>query len=192
MGKQKDVLTTGQVAKICNVAPRTVSKWFDSGQLRGYRIPGSKDRRIPLHQLIRFMKAHGMPLDGLDTGSTHVLVVDPDEELLDLLRKTLEDEYSYDVRTACGVFEAGTLAESFRPHVLVVDVSFPDVNSREFCRHVHSNPVLQDARLIAMGGSITDGQGQGYLQQGFNAYIKKPFEVRQLVKLIEEANQVAP
>src|SRR4051812_28109101 len=42
--KIKDVLTTGEVAKICNVAPRTVSKWFDSGALHGYRIPGSKDR----------------------------------------------------------------------------------------------------------------------------------------------------
>ena len=49
----KDVLTTGEVAKICNVAPRTVSKWFDTGALTGYRIPGSKDRRIPLTQLIR-------------------------------------------------------------------------------------------------------------------------------------------
>ena len=61
--KVKDVLTTGEVAKICNVAPRTVSKWFDSGALHGYRIPGSKDRRIPLNQLIRFMKQHGMPLN---------------------------------------------------------------------------------------------------------------------------------
>ena len=34
------VFTTGQVAKICKVAPRTVSKWFDSGRLKGYRIPG--------------------------------------------------------------------------------------------------------------------------------------------------------
>jgi excisionase family DNA binding protein len=41
------VFTTGQVAKICKVAPRTVSKWFDSGRLKGYRIPGSQDRRIP-------------------------------------------------------------------------------------------------------------------------------------------------
>ena len=36
------VFTTGQVAKICKVAPRTVSKWFDSGRLKGYRIPGSQ------------------------------------------------------------------------------------------------------------------------------------------------------
>ena len=38
---EKDVLTTGEVAEICKVAPRTVSKWFDSGELEGYRISGS-------------------------------------------------------------------------------------------------------------------------------------------------------
>ncbi len=54
------ILTTGQVAKICNVAPRLVSKWFDSGRLRGYRIPGSQDRRIPALYLIRFLKENGM------------------------------------------------------------------------------------------------------------------------------------
>ena len=50
------VFTTGQVAKICKVAPRTVSKWFDSGRLKGYRIPGSQDRRIPREYLIKFLK----------------------------------------------------------------------------------------------------------------------------------------
>ena len=57
----KDVLTTGEVAKICNVASRTVSKWFDSGQLKGYRIPGSKDRRIPVANLLAFMREHEIP-----------------------------------------------------------------------------------------------------------------------------------
>src|SRR5678809_522606 len=82
--KIKDVLTTGEVAKICNVAPRTVSKWFDSGALHGYRIPGSKDRRIPLNQLIRFMKQHGMPLNGLMTGATRVLIVDDEQDIVEV------------------------------------------------------------------------------------------------------------
>lgn len=55
------VFTTGQAAKICKVAPRTICKWFDSGRLRGYRIPGSQDRRIPREYLIKFLKEHGMP-----------------------------------------------------------------------------------------------------------------------------------
>ena len=62
----RTIFTTGQVAKICKVAPRTVSKWFDSGRLRGYRIPGSQDRRIPREHLIRFLKEHGMPLGELE------------------------------------------------------------------------------------------------------------------------------
>lgn len=61
--KLKGVLTTGQVSRICHVAPRTVCKWFDSGRLRGYRIPGGRDRRIPLTELMRFLKTHGIPTE---------------------------------------------------------------------------------------------------------------------------------
>jgi len=42
MAKGKSVLTTGDVAKICNVAPRTVSKWFDSGQLKDIAYPAAR------------------------------------------------------------------------------------------------------------------------------------------------------
>ncbi len=63
MAKKKKVLTTGDVARICSVAPRTVQKWFDSGLLKGYRVPGSRHRRIPINELIRFMEAHNIPGD---------------------------------------------------------------------------------------------------------------------------------
>jgi two-component system, OmpR family, response regulator RpaA len=62
MAKGKNVFTTGEVAKICNVASRTVTKWFDSGLIKGYRIPGSRDRRIPITELRKFMKEYGMPM----------------------------------------------------------------------------------------------------------------------------------
>jgi len=52
--------TPGQVAKICNVSPKTVLKWFDSGELRGFRVPGSKYRRIPGRYLAEFIKESGM------------------------------------------------------------------------------------------------------------------------------------
>jgi two-component system response regulator RpaA len=54
------IFTIGDVAKVCKVAPRTVSKWFDSGRLHGYRIPGSQDRRIPREYLTKFLVEHGM------------------------------------------------------------------------------------------------------------------------------------
>lgn len=62
----KDIFTTGEVAKICNVSLRTVIKWFDSGLIQGYVIPGTKDRRIPRNSLIGFMKENNIPISVLD------------------------------------------------------------------------------------------------------------------------------
>lgn len=68
------VYTTGEIAKICRVAPRTVSKWFDQGRMKGYRIPGSNDRRIPRKCLIEFLRAHNFPLDAVVPQSCLLLV----------------------------------------------------------------------------------------------------------------------
>ena len=61
MSKGRNVFSTGEVAEICYVASRTVSKWFDKKLLKGYRIPGSRDRRIPVGELVRFMKEYEIP-----------------------------------------------------------------------------------------------------------------------------------
>lgn len=63
MAKGKKVFTTGDVAKICHVAHRTVSRWFDAGLIKGYRLPHSGDRRIRLEELIVFMKEYDIPAE---------------------------------------------------------------------------------------------------------------------------------
>jgi excisionase family DNA binding protein len=188
--KVKDVLTTGEVAKICNVAPRTVSKWFDSGALHGYRIPGSKDRRIPLTQLIRFMKQHGMPLNGLMTGQTRVMIVDEEADIVEVLEKILEDEAKYDVEVARSGFDAGVIAEKFRPHVILLDLHLKGIDAPLVARHVKSNPDLQLTKVIAMSGTITDEAAQGLHPQGFDGFLRKPFHVRQVIEAIEDATAV--
>jgi excisionase family DNA binding protein len=188
--KVKDVLTTGEVAKICSVAPRTVSKWFDSGALHGYRIPGSKDRRIPLNQLIRFMKQHNMPLNGLMTGATRVLIVDDEQDIVEVLEKILEDEAKYEVEVARGGFEAGIIAERFRPHVLLLDMHLADIDGREVAKHVKANSDLQLTKVIAMSGKMTDEESKGLMATGFDGFLKKPFHVRQVIEAIEDSMAV--
>ncbi|MEM8782072.1 MAG: response regulator [Planctomycetota bacterium] len=190
MPRQKDILTTGEVAKICNVAPRTVSKWFDSGQLRGYRIPGSKDRRIPLSGLIRFMKQHNIPLDGLQSGATRVLIIDQPSETLDVLKKVLVEQASYEVEVAHGGFAAGVTAEKFRPHVLFVDMHLADVKGEDLANLVRNSDDLQMTKVIAVSGKLTDGQAQHLLHNGFDGYLKKPFHVRQVIEAVEDATAI--
>ena len=45
--RMKTVFTTGEAAKICKVSQQTIIRCFDNGQLKGFRVPGSRFRRIP-------------------------------------------------------------------------------------------------------------------------------------------------
>ena len=188
--KVKDVLTTGEVAKICNVAPRTVSKWFDSGALHGYRIPGSKDRRIPLNQLIRFMKQHGMPLNGLMTGCTRVLIVDDEQDIVEVLEKILEDEAKYEVELSRGGFAAGVTAENFRPNVIMLDLHLRDVEPNEVVKLVKKHPDLQLTKVVAMSGKLPEAEVAGLTALGFDGFLRKPFHVRQVIESVEDAMAV--
>ncbi|MEK6704060.1 MAG: response regulator [Planctomycetota bacterium] len=188
---EKEVLTTGEVAKICNVAPRTVSKWFDSGALKGYRIPGSRDRRIPTGELIRFMKAHSMPIDGLMSGRTRVLLVDGEREVSDTLQRILTEQTNYEVHTANSGFSAGMEAERFKPHVLLLDIHLADGDAKQVAEMVRRSENLQFTRIIAMSGKLTDGQVHGLKGMGFDSFLKKPFQVRQVVEAIEAATNIA-
>lgn len=71
-------LTTGGVAKICNVSPRTAAKWIDSGKLKGWKIPGGTDRRVLPADLVAFLEAVNAPVPA----SLHRLVFGRPEVVL--------------------------------------------------------------------------------------------------------------
>lgn len=184
----KDVLTTGEVAKVCNVAPRTVSKWFDSGQLKGYRIPGSKDRRIPVPALVQFMKDHGIPFDGVHSGKPRILIVDDEREITETLQAVLTEKAGYEVRTASDGFEAGYECERFRPHVILLDIHLKEGDVSHVASFIRESEDLAMTRVVAMSGKLTDGQASSLRHEGFDGFLKKPFQVRQVIQQIEMAN----
>ena len=188
MTKGKNVLTTGDVARICNVAPRTVSKWFDSGQLKGYRIPGSKDRRIPVSELVRFMRAHNMPTATLPVGKIRVLVVDSDDETASTLADTLRTKADYEVQTARSNFETGAVAQKFAPHVLLINLLSERIDATGICRSIRADEDLQTIKIIALANNLlSDSESAALLQKGFDGHISDPSDATQAIGKIEEA-----
>jgi excisionase family DNA binding protein len=187
MAKGKNVLTTGDVAKICNVAPRTVSKWFDSGQLKGYRIPGSKDRRIPVSELVRFMRAHNMPTAALPVGKLRVLVVDSDSESASTLADTLRTKADYEVQTARSNFETGAVAQRFAPHVLLINLLSERIDATSICKSIRADEDLQTIKIIALANHLSDSESAALLQKGFDGYISDPSDAAEAIGKIEEA-----
>lgn len=186
----KDVLTTGEVARLCGVAPRTVSKWFDAGQLRGFKIPGSRDRRIPRESLVRFMKAHGIPLRGLDGNATRVLIAEADYEFADAMRMALERGFNYRVQVASSVFEAGLLARQFRPHVIFLDVAMPGLDPLALRRALKADPDLVGTRVVAVGGGPEAKADLGRFDGQFDVCLNRPYSLRDAVRVIEEATDL--
>lgn len=60
------VLTTGEIATYCDVSPRTVSKWIDNKDLKGFRLPSTADRRVFWKDFVEFCDKVGYPKPGLD------------------------------------------------------------------------------------------------------------------------------
>src|SRR5262245_28953732 len=145
----KKVFTTGQVAKICKVAPRTVSKWFDSGRLRGYRIPGSQDRRIPREHLIRFLKEHGMPLGELEEEGWHkILIIGAEKLFIDRIKELLPEDDDYKYEAAHSGFEAGMQAETFHPDTIIVDLAMGRTEGRQIASNLRRNPAYETTLII--------------------------------------------
>src|SRR5213593_4227845 len=130
----KTVFTTGEAAKICKVSQQTIIRCFDNGQLKGFRVPGSRFRRIPRDMLYKFMKENGIPTDALESGKRKVLLVDDDEELVELITDVIKSDGRFEVRVANNGFEAGMVVKDYRPDLVVLDVMLPDINGSVVCQ----------------------------------------------------------
>jgi len=189
----KKVFTTGQVAKICKVAPRTVSKWFDSGRLRGYRIPGSQDRRIPREHLIRFLKEHGMPLGELEEEGWHkILIIGAEQLFIERLQELLPEDEDYKYEVANSGFEAGIQAESFHPDTIVVDLAMGRSEALQIAQNLRRNPAYETTLIIALA-SEDEASPEALTQYGYSEAFKKPFDIALLGErirtLVEEKRE---
>ena len=177
----KTVFTTGEAAKICKVSQQTIIRCFDNGQLKGFRVPGSRFRRIPREALYKFMKDNGIPTDALESGKRKVLLVDDDNELVELMTKVLEEDGRFEVRVAGNGFDAGMMVKEYRPDLIVLDVMLPDINGKEVCHRVRSDNTLEDVRILCISGMVEDDKIQELRLAGADFFMHKPFEVEKLV-----------
>jgi excisionase family DNA binding protein len=177
----KTVFTTGEAAKVCKVSQQTIIRCFDNGQLKGFRVPGSKFRRIPREALYKFMKDNGIPTDALESGKRKVLLVDDDVEIVEMIGKVLEEDGRFEVRIAANGFDAGMMVKEYRPDLIILDVMLPDINGKEVCNLVRSDKTMDDVRIICISGMVEQDKIQELRDAGADDFIKKPFDVDQLI-----------
>ena len=177
----KTVFTTGEAAEICKVSQQTIIRCFDNGQLKGFRVPGSRFRRIPREALYKFMKDNGIPTDALESGKRKVLLVDDDVELVELILKFIDEDGRFETRVAQNGFDAGMMVKEYHPDLIVLDVMLPDINGKEVCHRVRADATLEDVRILCMSGMVEEDKIQELKLAGADDFIHKPFEVEALI-----------
>ena len=178
----KTVYTTGEAAKFCKVSQQTIIRCFDSGQLKGFRVPGSKFRRIPHDCLLAFMRENGIPTDSLDTGKRKLLIVDDDTNLVDLMTDVFMRDGRFEVRSVNNGFAAGMMVKDFHPEIMILDVMLPDINGKEVCQRVRSDKTMDDCKIICISGLVEESRIDELHQAGADDFLRKPFDIDDLLR----------
>lgn len=182
----KTVFTTGEAADVCKVSQQTIIRCFDNGRLKGFRVPGSRFRRIPREALVAFMRENGIPPDQLDSGKRKILVVDDDPEIVELFVDVLERDGRFDVKTASSGYDAGILTQEFHPDLIILDYMLPDINGNVVCQTIRRNPSFEQTRIIIVSGVVNQDEINDLLKSGADDFVKKPFNIEKLIERVGE------
>ncbi|MBR2922116.1 MAG: response regulator [Alphaproteobacteria bacterium] len=124
----------------------------------------------------------------MDTEAKHILVVDDDTRLRNLLQRFLR-ENSFLVSTAKDAEEARFMMQQYKFNLLIVDIMMPKENGLEFLTKLRTENSIPVIMLTAMGDVENRIIG---LEQGADDYVSKPFEPKELLLRISNILKRAP
>jgi CheY-like chemotaxis protein len=118
-----------------------------------------------------------------------VLVVDDQADSAHLLSVLLEDR-GYTTCVACDGPSALALAESFQPHVGLLDLALPGMNGFELATKLRALPGLSHVRLVAVTGHGSAAARERARAAGFDEHFLKPVDLRALNALLDDAREM--
>ena len=154
----EDILTVFKASKQCNVSPKTIINWIESGHITAYKTVGGH-RRIKQSDLVAFMTKQGIPIpeDTTVEERIRILVVDDDPIIVETIVQSLEeDEHDYEVISASDGFEAGLQVNHFKPHILILDIMMPDIKGYEVCKKIKGDEETKDIKIIVLSAYLDE------------------------------------
>ena len=185
MNPKKNVYTTYQVAKLCNVHHTTVINWINLKKLPGYTTPGGH-RRIEKADLVKFMEENEIPIPvELKKREKRILIVDDDPEALDELSQALNDD-KYEISLAADGFEAGMKIFRRLPDIILLDFKMPGMNGFEVCETLSMEEETAGIPIIAITALRSDEDVKRIKKCGVKKYMSKPLDLDILKEWIIE------
>lgn len=116
--------------------------------------------------------------------SGRVLIVDDNPQNLKLARVLLSGR-GFELETAVDAEEALRTVETFRPHVILMDLQLPRMDGLELTRTLKADPRWQDVIIIALTAYAMKGDREKAFEAGCDEYVTKPIDTDALPQLVE-------
>jgi two-component system alkaline phosphatase synthesis response regulator PhoP len=118
--------------------------------------------------------------DGAVNVTPHVLVVDDEDDIVDLLRYNLSKE-GYRVSIARDGIEAMTSVQEDRPDLIILDIMMPRMNGIEFCDAIRKDALLRTIPIMMLTAMSDEEDHVKGLEIGADIYLAKPISVPILI-----------
>ncbi len=114
-----------------------------------------------------------------------ILCVDDSPTVLQSMATALSD-VGYRVITATDGEEALVKALESAPDLVLLDVVLPKRNGFQVCRLLKKSPATQDIKVFLVSSKTQEADRYWGIRQGADAYLTKPFDSGDLVRIVEE------
>ena len=186
------LLTSYQVGGILQVNPSSVNKWVKDGRIPAFRTPGGH-RRIRAVDLISFLHNHQMPVPRLLAGASkrRLLVIDDDSKHLETLERVLKPHTDrVELSMVTNGIDALVAIGSFKPHIVMLDVSMPGLSGNEVCQRLKNNPETAATRIIMISAQLTPDSEKQAQEAGADLCLSKPVDISIIMAELEATAQL--
>ena len=114
-----------------------------------------------------------------------VLIVEDNEKNMKLVRDVLQAT-GYGTLEATTGEEAVELALSQAPVLVLMDVQLPGIDGVEALERMRQNERTASIPVLALTAQAMSGDRERFLEAGFDGYLAKPVDVRELIEAVRE------
>jgi DNA-binding response OmpR family regulator len=118
-----------------------------------------------------------------DVDRKRILVIDDDLPLRGMLAAALR-KHGFQVLLAGDGEEGQRAVNLHNPHVILLDLAMPRVNGWDFLQRLQETGKIKDVPIIVVSAHLRI-EPQAVLQMGVSAILPKPFNLPELIDLIE-------
>ncbi len=114
-----------------------------------------------------------------------ILIVDDNIDNLDLTQILLVGE-GFEVQVAENAEQALKTLETYRPHLILMDIQLPGMDGLELTRRLRLDPAFRDVIIIALSAYAMKGDEDNARAAGCDGYVTKPINTRTFPDAVRE------